>query len=205
VSGWFVWMLVGLGFGAVAARRPAAAAALVAGQTLLVGVGALVIAPGRSGEFIAAAALLMVKALLVTAIVAIGIARGGESRPHEDEPGLLVRLGGAVAMALVLVELLPVYGLESRALENASAAMLATGLALVLVRRATLFAVLAFLVAENGIAVAAVSVSGGLPLVVELGIAFDLVLLIAVAAVFQRRILSAFGTTDSDALRGMRG
>jgi hydrogenase-4 component E len=48
-------------------------------------------------------------------------------------------------------------------------------------------------------------VTGGMPLIVELGIAFDLVLLIAVAAVFQRRILSAFGTTDTDVLRGMRG
>jgi hydrogenase-4 component E len=110
-----------------------------------------------------------------------------------------------VALVLTVVALVPAYGLESRAAENAAAAMLATGLALVLVRRATLFAVLAFLIAENGIAVAAVSVDGALPLVVELGIAFDLVLLIAVAAVFQRRILSAFGTTDSAALRSMRG
>jgi hydrogenase-4 component E len=205
VSAWFVWMLVGLGLAAVAARRPAAAAMLVAGQTLLVGVGALVIASGRSAEFAAAAALLLVKALVVTAIVAAGIARVRESRPPQDEPGLLVRLGGAVALVLVMVELLPAYGLESRALEDAAAAMLATGLAMALVRRATLFAVLAFLVAENGIALAAVSVAGGLPLVVELGIAFDLVVLLAVAAVFQRRILTAFGTTDSDALRDIRG
>lgn len=205
MSGWFVWMLVGLGLGAVVARRPAVAAALVAGQTLLVGAGALAVAPGRPAEYASAAALLLVKALIVTAIVAVGISRGGESRPHEDEPGLLGRLGGAVALVLLMVELVPAFGLESRQLENAAVAMLATGLALALARRATLFAVLAFLVAENGIAVAAVSVSGGLPLVVELGIAFDLVLLIAVAAVFQRRILSAFGTTDSDALRGIRG
>jgi hydrogenase-4 component E len=205
VSGWLVWLLVGLGLGAVAARRPAAAAASVTAQTLLVGVGALAMAPGRSGEAAVAAALLMLKALVVSAIVAVAIARTREARPHEEGPGLFLRLGGAVALVLTVVALVPAYGLESRAAENAAAAMLATGLALVLVRRATLFAVLAFLIAENGIAVAAVSVDGALPLVVELGIAFDLVLLIAVAAVFQRRILSAFGTTDSAALRSMRG
>lgn len=205
MSGWLVWLLVGLGFAAMATRRPAAAAALVTAQTLLVGAGALAMVSGRSGEFAVAAALLMVKALLVSAIVAVAISRTREERPHEDESGLLVRVGGALALVLAMVALVPSYGLESRAAEAASAALLALGLAMALTRRATLFAVLAFLVAENGIAIAAVSVSGGLPLVVELGIAFDLVLLIAVAAVFQRRILSAFGTTDSDVLRGIRG
>lgn len=205
MSGWLVWMLVGLGFAAVAARRPAAAAILVTAQTLLVGVGALAMAPGRSGEFALAAALLLVKALAVSAIVAVAIARTREERPHEGGPGMPARLGGALALVLAVVALLPAYGLESRAAESAAAALLAIGLSMVLTRRATLFAVLAFLVAENGIAIAAVSVSGGMPLIVELGIAFDLVVLIAVAAVFQRRILSAFGTTDSDVLRGMRG
>lgn len=204
MSGWLVWLLLGLGFGAVAARRPVAAA-LVTAQTVLVGVGALAMASGRSGAFAVAAGLLLLKAILVGAIVAVGIYRTSETRPHEEETGFLVRVGGAVALALIMAALIPSYGLESRAAENAAAALLATGLALALVRRATVFAVLAFLVAENGIAVAAVSVSGGLPLVVELGTAFDLVLLIAVAAVFQRRILSAFGTTDSDVLRGIRG
>lgn len=204
MTAWVAWLLVGLGFGAVAARRPVAAA-LVAAQTVLVGVAALAMTPGRSGEFALAAALLLLKAVVVGVILAVGISRTKEARPHDEETGFLVRLAVTVGMALALAALIPGYGLESEAAESAAAAMLATGLALALVRRATVFAVLAFLVAENGIAVAAVSVSGGLPLVVELGTAFDLVLLIAVAAVFQRRILTAFGTTDSDALRGIRG
>lgn len=205
MSGWLVWLLVGLGFGAVAARRPAPAAVLVTAQTLLVGAGALAMAPGRSGEFAVAAVLLVVKALAVSGIVAVAIRRTREERPHGDGAGLPARLGGTLALVLAVVALVPEYGLETREAESAAAALLAIGLAMVLARRATLFAVLAFLVAENGIAVAAVSVSGGMPLIVELGIAFDLVLLIAVAAVFQRRILSAFGTTDTDVLRGMRG
>jgi hydrogenase-4 component E len=204
VSGGVLWLLVALGLAAVAARPPVAAA-LVTVQTVLVAVAALAMTPGRSAEFAVAAVLLMVKAVVVGAIVGVGIRRSAESRPHREATGILVRVGGAAAFALLVVALLPPFGLESRAAEDAAAALLATGLALALVRRATVFAVLAFLVAENGIAVAAVSVRGGLPLVVELGVAFDLVLLIAVAAVFQRRILSAFGTSDSDVLRGIRG
>lgn len=202
MSAGLLWLLVACGFGAVAARRPAVAAVLVTSQTLLVGAGTLAMAPGRSGEFALAAALLMLKAVLVTAIVALAIARSRESRPHADESGLLVRLGATVVLVLVLVALVPEYGLESVAAERAATALVATALALVLVRRPILFAVLAFLIAENGIAAAAVSVSGALPLIVEAGIAFDLVLLIGVAAIFQRRILTAFGTTDSSAMQG---
>ena len=197
-----LWLLVASGFGAVAARRPAVAAVLVTSQTLLLGAGALAMAPGRSGEFAVAAALLMLKAVLVTAIVAVAIRRSRESRPHAGESGLLVRLGAAVVLVLVMVALVPEYGLESVAAERGATALIATALALVLVRRPILFAVLAFLIAENGIAVAAVSVEGALPLIVEAGIAFDLVLLIGVAAIFQRRILAAFGTTDSSVMQG---
>jgi hydrogenase-4 component E len=200
-----LWLLVGLGFGAVATRRPTAAAVMVSAQTLLVGVAALAMAPGRSTGFAVAGALLLAKALMVSAIVAIVIVRSREARPLEDASGLLVRTGGALALVLAVVALVPAVGLDSAEAEAASAALVAIGLALALGRRATLFAVLALLVVENGIAVAAVSVPGGLSLIVELGIAFDLVLLVAVAAVFQRRILDAFGTTDSDVLRGMRG
>lgn len=205
MSTWLIWLLVASGFGAVAARRAAVAAVFVTSQTLLLGAGALAIAPGRSGEFALAAALLMLKAVVVSLIVGVAIAHGREARPHAEESALLNRLGAAVALVLAVVALVPGYGLESAAAEHGAAALLATGLALVLVRGPTIFAVLAFLVAENRIAVAAVSVTGALPLIVELGIAFDLVLLIAVAAVFQRRILAAFGTTDASALRGIRG
>ena len=205
MSGAVLWLLVAAGAGAVAARRPAVAAVFVSVQTLLVGAAAVAIAPGRPAESAVAGALLLAKALTVSAIVGVALLRSRDRRPHDDEPALLVRVGGALALTVAVVTLVPAFGLESEDAERAAAAMVAIGLALALSRRATLFAVLAFLVAENGIAVAAVAVPGGLPLAVELGIAFDLVLVVAVAAVFQRRILDAFGTTDSDVLRSIRG
>ena len=150
MSGWLVGLLVGLGFGAVAVRRPAAAAVLVSAQTMLVGVGALALAPGRSAEFAVAGTLLLLKALIVSAIVAVGVVRSRETRPHPDGPGLLVRLAATLVLVLTVVALVPPFGLESRGAENAPVALLATGLALALIRGATLFAVLAFLIAENG-------------------------------------------------------
>ena len=193
--------LVALGFAAVAVRRPSAAALLVVGQTLLVGIGALAVAPGRSTEYLVAAALLTARAIAVATITLVVIARVRDTPPRDDGPGPLPRLCATLVLALVMSALLPEFGLDSAAAEHGAVSLIAISLALVLLRRPALFAVLAFLVADNGVAVAAVSAPGALPLVVELGVAFDLVLLIAVAAVFQGRILRAFGTTDTAVLR----
>ncbi len=196
--------LVALGLAALTVRRPAIAAVVIAGQTLLVGGGALATTPGRSTEFLVAALLLMARAAIVSAIALLVVARVREERPHDDVHGPLVRLSGALALLLALTALVPPLGLESETAGRTATALIAIAPALVLLRRAAGFAVLAFLVFDNGIAVAAVAAPGAVPLAVELGVAFDLVLLIAVAAVFQGRILRAFGTTDTAALRSVR-
>jgi hydrogenase-4 component E len=204
MSAWVAWTLAGLALGAVGARRQPATV-LVAAQTVLVGVAAAAMAPGRPHEFAVAAGLLVLKGVVVVVVLALALVHTRESRPHDEATGLVARLGGAVALALALAALLPAIGPGDGGAGDAAAAMLAAGFALVLLRRPTAFAVLAFLIAENAVAVAALSVSGGLPLVVELGAAFDVVLVIAVAAVLQRRILAVFGTTDPEIPRGARG
>lgn len=193
--------LVALGLAAVTVRRTGPAAALVCLQTLVLGVAALWTAVGDDGGHALAASLLLAKALVVSAVVLMVILRVHETRPHDEASGGITRLGIATALIALFVALVPEFGLDSRAAEMTTVALVATALALILTRRAAVFAPLAFLVAENGVGVAAVSTHEGLPLLIEAGIAFDLVLLVAVAAVLQRRILAAFGTTDSSALR----
>jgi hydrogenase-4 component E len=158
------------------------------------------LAPGRSAEFALAAGILCAKAVLVAPVLAAGVSRTRQSRPVRDETSPLLRLAATVALVLAAVGLMPAFGLEPAAAEDGATAMVAIGLVMLVLRRAALFQVLALLVAENGIALAAVSVSGGLPVVVELGVAFDLVVLVLVAAVFHERIFRSFGTTDTAAL-----
>jgi hydrogenase-4 component E len=100
--------------------------------------------------------------------------------------------------------LAPSFGLVSRAAEQASIATFAVGLATIVARRGTMLHLLGLIGAENGIALAAVAVPGGLPLVIELGVAVDLVLVVTVAAAFHRRIFAEFGTGDTEVLRGLR-
>ncbi len=82
--------------------------------------------------------------------------------------------------------------------------LLAIGVATIVARRPTIFHLLGLLVAENGIALAAVSVPGGLPLLIELGVAFDLIVVITVATAFHERIFGEFGTGDTAVLRDLR-
>lgn len=200
MSTWVVWLLCGLGVAAVVARRRSLTVILVSAQMLVVGIAAAVLAPGRSAEFAVAAGILCAKAVFVAPVLVVGVSRTRQSRPVGDETAPLLRLVLTVALVLAVVGLVPTFGLEPPAAEDGAVAMVAVALAMIVLRRATLFQIVALLVAENGLAVAAVSVSGGLPVVIELGVAFDLVLLVLVAAVFHERIFRSFGTTDTAVL-----
>ncbi len=71
-------------------------------------------------------------------------------------------------------------------------------------RRATLFQVLGIVLVENGLALAALALPGGASLTIEIGVAFDLMLVALVAGVFHERIFAEFGAGDSAALRTLR-
>ena len=72
-------------------------------------------------------------------------------------------------------------------------------------RRKALSLVVGLLVFENGIALTAFSLTYGMPLVVELGVLFDLLIAVVVAWVYARRMLDVLGSTSTDQLRSLRG
>ena len=92
----------------------------------------------------------------------------------------------------------------TRALPAAIAAML-TGLFLMMSRRKALSLLVGLLVFENGLSLAAFALTYGMPLVVELGILFDLLIAIVVGWVYARRMLRVFGSLSTDKLRSLRG
>ncbi len=106
-------------------------------------------------------------------------------------------------MTLVLVELVPDVGLEAPA-QDGAVALLALGVAIAVLRRATIFQALGFLVAETGLYVAALGAPGGLPAVIEIGLLFDLVVIVAIAAMFSARIHEQLGTSDTGLLEELR-
>ena len=58
--------------------------------------------------------------------------------------------------------------------------------------------------ATTKVATIATAARGGLPLLIELGALFDLMIIVAIAAAFHSRIFGEFGSGDATALRGLR-
>lgn len=197
-------VLIALGFGVMAVRRRSLATLLVAAQALLLGVAALSSAGGHRAGFLAAGLILLVRAFALPLLLAL-------TRRRTPEPGLVApattvvsRTLVATVVALLAVAATPALGLADPAAEHGAVALLGLGIAIVAMRRPALLQVLGILVAENGIYLLAISVPGGLPIVIELGVLFDLVLVVTVAAAFTQKIHGEVGTGDTDLLRGLR-
>jgi hydrogenase-4 membrane subunit HyfE len=204
VNGALVDAMLGLGLAVIVVRRRSVAIALLAAQSLVLGIGALSLAGGRSGDSLVASFVLLSKAIVLPLLLYALIRR-------TREPGLvlaaaspIVRLlcGGAVVLCAVI--LVPPLGLGDAHAEHAAVALVLLGITIVVARRPILFQLLGLIVAENGLSLLAVSVPGGLSYVIELGALFDLALIVTVAAAFAHRIHGELGTGDTELLRGLR-
>ena len=196
------WTLVALGIGVVVVRRRSIAVALVTTQALVLAVAA--VGEGPSIDELAAAGALAARGALLGAFFLFLVRRTRETRPHPAGAAPLARAAAAVALALTLIWLVPPFGLDSSAAEQATLSLIALGLVTAASRRATLFQVLGIVLVENGLALAALSLPGTSSLAIEIGVAVDLVLIALVAGVFHERIFAEFGASDTAALRSLR-
>jgi hydrogenase-4 component E len=195
--------LVALGFGVILVRRRSFAIWLLTAQSLLLGVAALTLAEPGSGLLVAGI-VLVVRAVALPALLILTRRRTPEPGPVTPATTVVVRLLVATVVSLVAVAAVPPLGLGDAAAEHGAIALLCLGVAIVIMRRPALVQVLGILVAENGVYLLAVSVQGGLPFAIELGVLFDLTLVVTVAAAFAHRIHGEVGSGDTDLLRGLR-
>jgi hydrogenase-4 component E len=204
VSSALIGAILAAGIGVIVVRRRSAAIALVAAQSLLLGIGALDLASGRSHEYTVASIVLLTKAAVIPLLLVAVMRRTREPRLIAPAAPALLRLAAGGALALAAAALLPPLGLGDAKTEHTAFALVLIGIAIVVARRPAFFQLLGLIVAENGVALLAVSVPGGLSYVVELGALFDLVLVVTVAAAFMQRIHAELGTGDTELLRGLR-
>jgi hydrogenase-4 component E len=198
-----VTVMLSIGLAVIVVRRRSVGILLLAAQSLALGVIAIGLAGGHSGEFLIAGVLLA-KAVVLPALLYLLIRRTPEAGLVLAAAGPIVRLAAAGAAALCAVLLVPPLGLGAPHTEHAAFALVLVGIAIVVLRRPILFQLLGLIVAENGLSLLAVSVPGGLSYVVEFGALFDLALIVTVAAAFAQRIHTDLGTGDTELLRGLR-
>lgn len=202
MSGLLAWLLVVSALGVVLVRRRSVAVVLVSAQALaLAGLGAW---RAHDASDLVAAGALLARAAALCALLLLVVTRSREARPVRAAIPPTTRAAAAVVATVAAVWLVPPLGFTSHWAEPAVLALVACGLVCGATRRATLFQVLGIVLVENGVALAALQVPHGSPLVVELGAAFDLALVAVVATVLHLRIYEQVGAGDSAALRSLR-
>jgi hydrogenase-4 component E len=184
---------------------------LVAVQGALLALAALAVglATGTTHLVVGSLLTLATKAIVVPLILG-RILRQSPVRT-ERHPFVGPRASLLIAIVIVFAAASAVGGASfgrlldaPNALPTAVAEVL-TGLLVAMTRRKGLSIIVGLLVFENGIALTAFSLTYGMPFVIELGIAFDLLLAVVVVWVYARRLLTVVGSLSTDHLRNLRG
>ena len=164
--------------------------------------------------YIAAALTFVLKTLVLPVILERVVARVGIQQ--EIEPLINVPLSVLISGGLTLVGYIVAESFYHPEETSATSALghntLAIAIALFLIgffmmlnRRKALTQVLGLLSMENGLFLAAISLTYGMPLVVEIGIFFDVLVAAMVLGILVYRIGETFDSTDVSKLRRLRG
>ncbi|MFI6565801.1 hypothetical protein [Streptomyces sp. NPDC050534] len=145
--------------------------------------------------------------LMRRALTVLTADRAHREEARETQP--LVNVAASLLTAALLTLLAYAVARPLTALNPTPATQaLPVGLAVVLIgffvlvtRRRAVAQVVGFLLLDNGITATALLATSGVPLIVELGVSFDVLLAVLVLQILTTRMREAFGTTDLDDLR----
>jgi hydrogenase-4 component E len=191
-------------------RELAALVRLLAVQGVLVAaLAALLGAHERSTELLlVAAGVLILKAVMLPAVlrrVLRDTAEARESGPLVNVAASLLAAAllilGAYAVSRPLVALAPSPATQALPV---GIAMVFLGFFIMVTRRRALSQIVGFLVLDNGIAVTAFLATAGVPLIVELGVSLDLLLVVLVLQLLTARMRRVLGHTDLGELQELR-
>lgn len=172
---------------------------------LVAAVTGVVAATDQSPHLLFSAALtLLLKGLLIPWMLHRLVQRLDLERHTEAlrRPALVIIAGvGLVVFSYWLV--LPLVERDltfTRHILAISLAAVLIGLLMMVTRPLAVLQVLGFMAMENGLFLAAVSATGGMPMVVELGVAFDVLVAMVLFGVFFLQIRDSIESLDVDRL-----
>lgn len=182
---------------------------LVLQSISLAGVAlATAIASGVSEIYLSVVVTLLVKAVLVPLALASVMRRsqaGDAGRMYLGRRNVFILALTLVLFAYGLIRPIAVAGtLITGLFFPTSVAMILVGGLTMAVRKKALLQVVGLIVVENGIYTAAMAMTQGLPPVVELGIAFDLLITVLLLGSLAFHIGAATESLDTSALRRLR-
>jgi hydrogenase-4 component E len=158
--------------------------------------------------YVTALIALVFKAIVIPFVLHRMIVRLGIHREIETAVGVgLTMLAGIGLVALAMVVMLRVTpGADPLAREDLAFALsvVLLGLLVMVTRRNAVSQVIGFMSLENGLVLAATGAKG-MPLVVEISVAFSILIAFIVIGIFLFRIRERFDTVDIGALDRFRG
>ena len=197
-------------FAIVAQRRLSACVDLFALQSVFLGVTAAVVAflTGIYHIYIAALLTILIKAIIIPLILKRVIERLNVKRElvlNINIPASLLICGALVILAFSVTQ--PIISLGFLLTKDSLAialAILLIGFFTMISRRKAVTQVVGFLVVENGIFLGATAAAYGMPLIVELGVFFDVLVAALIIGVFTHRLQDTFDSVDVSKLTGMK-
>jgi len=162
----------------------------------------------RPDLFITATIAFLLKGVVIPLALHRTVTRLGVHREVEKVVGvgmaLLVGLALCGLAQALVVKIAPVAAGLARDQLALAMAIVLLGFLMMIVRRNAVTQVVGFMSMENGLILAATGAQG-MPLVVEVSVAFSVLIALFVFAVFVFRIRERFDTIDIEALDRMRG
>ncbi len=158
--------------------------------------------------YLVAAALLVLKGIALPALLRRMVQRVAADlriAPYVNTETSLVIAGLLVLFAYVLARpLMLVSQLPTRGGLPVAMALVFVSLFIIVSRRKAITQIIGFLMLENAIALLAAVGTGGVPLLVELGVFLDALMVFLVMQVFVYHIHETFDTVDVDELQRLK-
>jgi len=188
-------------------REQSAIVTLLAGQGVLVAVIAVMLGVQQHHPelYAVAGGVVLLKVVVLPTMLRRVLRKSSASRENSPLVNIAASMLAAALLTLLAYALAgPLVELAPTATTRAVPVGLATvflGIFLMVTRRRALSQAIGFLLLDNGIAVTALLTVGGVPLLVELGVLLDLLMMVLVLQVLTARLRTTFGHTELDELR----
>lgn len=197
-------------FAIVAQRRLSACVDLFALQSaFLAGTAALVaFLTGIHHIYVAAALTVAIKVVVLPRILKRVIERLNVTRELQMQiniPAGLLVCGGLVILAFSITQpIIPLGFLLTRDSLAIALAIVLIGFFTMIARKKAVTQVVGFLVMENGLFLGATAAAYGMPLIVELGVFFDVLVAGLIVGIYTHRIQDAFDSVDTTTLTALK-
>lgn len=197
-------------FAIVAQRRLSACVDLFALQSLFLAMTAALVAflTGIRHIYFATILTVLVKVIVIPYVLRRVIERLNVTRElvmNINVPASLLISGSLVMVAFFITQpIIPFGYLLTRDSLAIALAIVLIGFFTMIARQKAVTQLIAFLVMENGLFLGATAATYGMPLIVELGVFFDVLVAALIAGIYTNRLQDAFDSVDTNRLSELK-